>query len=71
NVFLNETIRKKMQIPEDKFVHCMAHTGNTVASTIPIALYESEKNGRLKRGMKVLVAGFGTGLSWSATIINY
>ncbi len=71
NVFLNETIRKKMQIPEEKFVHCMAQTGNTGASTIPIALYESKKNGRLKRGMKVLVAGFGTGLSWSATIIHY
>lgn len=71
NVFLNETIRKKIGIPEEKFVHCIAQTGNTVQSTIPIALYESIQNGRLKRGMKVLVAGFGVGLSWSGAIIHY
>lgn len=71
NVFLNENIRKKIGIPEEKFVHCIAQTGNTVQSTIPIALYESIQNGRLKRGMKVLVAGFGVGLSWSGAIIDY
>ncbi|MDQ3112043.1 MAG: ketoacyl-ACP synthase III [Bacteroidota bacterium] len=71
NVFLNENIRKKIGIPEEKFVHCIAETGNTVQSTIPIALYESIQNGRLKRGMKVLVAGFGVGLSWSGAIIHY
>jgi 3-oxoacyl-[acyl-carrier-protein] synthase-3 len=71
NMFLTETIRKKMAIPKDKFVHCIAEMGNTVQSTIPIALYESIKNGRLKRGMKVLIAGFGVGLSWSGAIIQY
>jgi 3-oxoacyl-[acyl-carrier-protein] synthase-3 len=71
NVFLNETIRKKIGIPEEKFVHCIAQTGNTVQSTIPIALYESIQDGRLKRGMKVLVAGFGVGLSWNGAIIHY
>jgi 3-oxoacyl-[acyl-carrier-protein] synthase-3 len=71
NVFLNETLRKKLGIPAEKFVHCMEETGNTVASTIPIAIYESRKNGRLKPGMKVLLAGFGVGLSWSATIARF
>ncbi|MEO5645634.1 MAG: ketoacyl-ACP synthase III [Bacteroidia bacterium] len=71
NIMLNETIRKKLDIQEDKFVHSMAEVGNTVQSTIPIALYESIQNGRLKRGMKVLVAGFGVGLSWSGAIIDY
>ncbi len=71
NMILNETIRKKLGIPEEKFVHCLAEMGNTVQSTIPIALYESIQNGRLKRGMTVLLAGFGVGLSWSATIVRY
>lgn len=71
NMVLNETIRKKIGIPEEKFVHCIAEMGNTVQSTIPIALYESIKNGRLKRGMKVLTVGFGVGLSWSGAIIDY
>lgn len=71
NVFLNETIRKKIGIPEEKFVHCMEKTGNTVQSTIPIAIYESQKNGRLKPGMTVVLAGFGVGLSWGATVVKF
>jgi 3-oxoacyl-[acyl-carrier-protein] synthase III len=71
NVFLNETLRKKMMIGEDKFVHCMKEFGNTVQATIPIALTESLKNGQLKPGMKVLLAAFGVGLSWSCGIIDY
>lgn len=71
NKFLNETLRKKTGIPEDKFVHCIEDFGNTVQATIPIALYESKLNGRLKPGMKVVLAGFGVGLSWAATIARF
>ena len=71
NQFLNETIRKKAGIPEEKFVHCIDRWGNTVQSTIPIALYESMHNGRLRPGMKVLLAGFGVGLSWSGCIARF
>lgn len=71
NVFLNETLRKKMNIPAEKFVHCMEDFGNTVQATIPIALYESQLNGRLKPGMKVVLAGFGAGLSWAATVVQF
>lgn len=71
NVFLNETLRKKMNIPEEKFVHCMADFGNTVQGTIPIALYESRLNGRLKPGMTVMLAAFGVGLSWGAAIARF
>ena len=71
NVFLNETLRKKLGIPEEKFVHSMADTGNTVQATIPIALYEARKSGRLQPGMTVVLAGFGSGLSWSATIARF
>ena len=71
NAFINETLRKKMGIPEEKFVHCMEKTGNTVQATIPIAIHESMRNGRLKPGMKVLLAGFGAGLSWASTIVQF
>jgi len=70
NVFMNETLRQKLGIPPEKFVHCMERFGNTVQSSIPIALREAQKEGRLKPGMRVLLAGFGTGLSWSATIVR-
>lgn len=71
NVFLNETLRKKMGIPETKFVHCMKDFGNTVQNTIPIAIYEAQKSGKLKAGMTVVLAGFGSGLSWAATIVRF
>ncbi|MGL5890278.1 MAG: 3-oxoacyl-ACP synthase III family protein [Bacteroidia bacterium] len=71
NIFLNEMLRKKLNIPADKFVHAMADTGNTVQATIPIALSQAIKEGKLKPGMKVLLAGFGVGLSWGGCIIDY
>ncbi len=71
NVYLNETLRKKIGIPVEKFVHCMDLFGNTVQATIPIAINESIKNGRLKPGMKVVLAGFGVGLSWAGTIAKF
>jgi 3-oxoacyl-[acyl-carrier-protein] synthase III len=71
NVFLNETLRKKIGIPQEKFIHYMAETGNTVQSTIPIALYELMKQKKIKSGDTVVLAGFGVGLSWIATIARF
>lgn len=71
NGFLLETLRKKMNIPKEKFYTNLKDYGNTVASSIPLALYTAEQEKVLKKGMKVLVAGFGVGNSWGATIINY
>lgn len=70
NAFLNESLRKKLNIPEEKFMIYMAEVGNTVASTIPIALSEGIRAGRFAPGDKILLAGFGTGLSWSGTIVQ-
>lgn len=71
NGFILETLRRKMDIPKEKFYTNIKDYGNTVASTIPIALYTAEQEKVLKKGMKVLVAGFGVGNSWAATVINY
>ncbi len=71
NAFMLETLRKKLDIAEEKFFVYMKNVGNTVSSSIPIALLEAKKEGRLKEGMKVVVAGFGVGLSWSATILDF
>jgi 3-oxoacyl-[acyl-carrier-protein] synthase-3 len=70
NGFLLKTLRRKMNIPESKFYMCLENIGNTVSSTIPIALYEAKKDGSVKPGQKALIAGFGIGLSWGATIIE-
>ena len=71
NSFLLEVIRKKLKIQKEKFFNDITLTGNTVSSSIPLALHTAEKNGVLRSGMKVLIAGFGIGLSWGGTIIKY
>lgn len=70
NKFMLDTIRKVNGLPRTKFYVNLETTGNTVSSTIPIALKQLEETGMIKSGMKVLLMGFGVGLSWGATIIN-
>jgi 3-oxoacyl-[acyl-carrier-protein] synthase-3 len=70
NEFMLNFIRKRCKIPEDKFYVSMKDVGNTVSSTIPIALQRAIKEGKIKSGDRVVLAGFGVGLSMGATIIN-
>jgi 3-oxoacyl-[acyl-carrier-protein] synthase-3 len=70
NKFMLDTLRTVNAIPEDKFYVNLEKTGNTVSSTIPIALKQLEEAGRLLPGMKVMLMGFGVGLSWGANVIT-
>ena len=63
-------LRELLSIPEEKFVFNIEKYGNTVSSTIPIALYDSMQSGRLAKGDSVLVMGFGVGLSWGGTVLR-
>lgn len=63
-------VRKKYPGYEDKFYVNIAEYGNTSAASIPIALDELSKNGCLHEGMRVILAGFGAGLSWSCSLIE-
>ncbi len=71
NEFLLKALQKKLGIPDEKFIIHMQNTGNTVAATIPIALNCLMKTRNLKKGDKILIAAFGTGLTWGGTIIAY
>lgn len=68
NKYIMNFMRKKIKIEEEKFYYYLEKVGNTVSSTIPIALYEAQKEGRLKGN--VLLAGFGVGYSWAGTILK-
>lgn len=70
NKFMLDYLRKKIKIPKEKFYINMLYTGNTVSSTIPIALKDCIENRIVKPGDKVLLCGFGVGYSWGATIIT-
>lgn len=68
--FMLEVLRRKLKIPKEKFFTNLELVGNTVAATIPLALYDAMKQGVIKKGHKVLIAGFGIGYSWGATILT-
>jgi len=71
NRYMLNHLRKMMMIPEEKFYYCMKNIGNTVSSTIPIALYEAIKEEKIKVGSNVLITGFGVGYSWGGTILKF
>lgn len=68
NKYMLEHLRKKLKIDEERFFNNLAFVGNTVSSTIPIALCDARDQGKLKGN--VLLAGFGVGLSWGATVLK-
>lgn len=70
NKFMLEHLRKKLRIPEEKFIVSMSHCGNTVSSTIPIALKDAMDGGRVSPGKLIMLVGFGVGYSWGATLLR-
>ncbi|MBU2494618.1 MAG: ketoacyl-ACP synthase III [Bacteroidetes bacterium] len=71
NKFMLENLRKKLKISENKFYYFIENVGNTVSSTIPLALNDAYKNNRIKKNDKVMLVGFGVGYSWGGCIIYY
>ena len=68
NQFMLEALRKKIRIPPEKFIIDLDTIGNTVSSTIPIAIARGLRTGRLRSGDTVLLLGFGVGYSWAGTL---
>lgn len=68
NKYMMNYLRKLIDIEPEKFYFFLEKVGNTVSSTIPIALYEAQKEGKLKGN--ILIAGFGVGYSWGATVLK-
>jgi 3-oxoacyl-[acyl-carrier-protein] synthase-3 len=65
-----EGIRKKLDLPPERFVVCMEDIGNTVSCSIPIAVKRAAAKGQIKPGALLLLVGFGVGLSWGATLVR-
>lgn len=71
NAYMLEHLRKKLGIPPERFFISLEMSGNTVSSTIPIALTEAARQGALRPGMKVMLLGFGVGLSWGGLVLRW
>ena len=71
NKYMLNTLRKLNKLPKDGFFVDLSDTGNTTSTTVPIGLVKSLKAGSIHKDMNVMVAGFGVGLSWAATILKF
>lgn len=64
-----QSVAKRLKVSEERFPMNLDRMGNTSAASIPILLDEMNREGRLKRGDKVVLAGFGAGLTWGASLL--
>jgi 3-oxoacyl-[acyl-carrier-protein] synthase III len=71
NQYMLTELRKKLKIPEEKFYIYLENCGNTVSSTIPIALYHAMQEGKITKGSKVMIMGFGVGYSWAGALLQF
>ncbi|HEY9698621.1 MAG TPA: beta-ketoacyl-ACP synthase III [Trichocoleus sp.] len=66
-----DAVAHRLSIPDHKVISNMARYGNTSAASIPIALDEAVREGKVKSGDVIAASGFGAGLTWGATIFQW
>ena len=71
NIRIMQALVEKLNVPMEKVYSNIHKYGNTSAASIPIALCEAYKEGRLKRGDLVLLTAMGGGLTWGASLIRF
>lgn len=71
NIRIVEVISRKLQIPMEKFYMNMEEYGNTSSASVPIAINELNEKGLLERGDKIVLAGFGGGMTWGVLVLEW
>jgi len=71
NLRINEMVAKQLGIPEEKVFNTIQKFGNTTAATIPLGMDEAVRAGKLKPGMLVASAAFGSGFTWASAILRW
>lgn len=71
NLRISQMVQRRLGLPDEKVVNNIDRYGNTTAATIPIALAEAERDGRLKRGGLVCLVAFGSGLTWGCSLVRW
>lgn len=64
------SVAKRLKQPEEKFPMNLDHYGNTSAASIPILLDELYRSNQIEKGDKIILSGFGGGLTWGAALIE-
>ena len=71
NKFMLDALRKKLKITPEKMPVYIEEVGNTVSSTIPLALCDLLDRGQIRPGAQLVLVGFGVGYSWAAAAIGF
>jgi len=71
NIRILNAMAKRLSLPMEKLVVNLDKYGNTTAASIPIALDEALKQGRIKEGDIIVLVAFGAGLTWGASVIRW
>ena len=71
NVRILRAVGQRLGLDPERVAECIELYGNTSAATIPIALATAQAEGRLQPGHRVLLAAFGGGLTWGATVVEW
>jgi len=71
NLRINEMVGKQLGIPAEKIFNTIQKFANTTAATIPIGMDEAVKAEKLKKGMLVASAAFGSGFTWGSALFRY
>ena len=71
NLRIIEATAKRLQMPMDRVSVTVDRTGNTSAGSVPLALDEAVRSGRVQRGQLLLLEAFGGGFTWGSALIRY
>jgi len=71
NLRITQMVQRRLGLPEEKVVSNIDRYGNTTAATIPIALAEVVRDGRLRRGDLLCMVAFGSGFTWGSALIRW
>ncbi|KAI3967523.1 hypothetical protein MKW92_013553 [Papaver armeniacum] len=66
-----DKVSEKLQIPSERVISNLANYGNTSAASIPLALDEAVRSGKVQPGHTIAASGFGAGLTWGSTIMRW
>ncbi len=71
NLRINEAVAQQLAIPAEKVFNTIQKYGNTTAATLPLGMSDAIQAGKLKPGMRVAMATFGSGFTWASAVFRY
>ena len=66
-----DAVATRLEVPSDRVISNLANYGNTSAASIPLALDEAIRGGKVKPGHIIAASGFGAGLTWGSAILRW